>query len=51
MKMVIDTVAKTGVDTVIMGMPHRLVIIIDLSFCFSIELFFDSVDASVFLLM
>ena len=25
MKMVIDTAAKKGVDTVIMGMPHRLV--------------------------
>jgi len=26
MKIVIDTVAKQGVDTVIMGMPHRFVI-------------------------
>jgi hypothetical protein len=26
MKIVIDTAAKKGVDTVIMGMPHRLVI-------------------------
>jgi 2-oxoglutarate dehydrogenase complex dehydrogenase (E1) component-like enzyme len=26
MKMVIDTVASKGVDTVIMGMPHRFVV-------------------------
>jgi len=29
-KMVIDTVAKKGIDTIIMGMPHRLVILINL---------------------
>jgi len=32
MKMVIDTAAKKGVDTVIIGMPHRLVIPSDLLF-------------------
>ena len=34
MQMVIDTAAKQGVDTFIMGMPHRLVTIINILFTF-----------------
>jgi hypothetical protein len=39
MKMVIDTAAKSGVDTFIMGMPHRFVILNKSFIYFSLNYF------------